>query len=289
MANKESMFFKHDFIRTSLTAFIGSLDNLFAEYAKQHLSNNVFPIFINNSGDEVYLSNMTAIGEKEKEHYNHTPRLSMVISGISAQPDQLTATGITGRIQVANENGYKVNGLTHLRRIPLKVILRGEAVFSKVHELFTFIEYYFSATSHTALGYEYLHAGSVHEGVWQNIWDFDQEINTNLSFDGDKRGIKLPLIFEIECQLPAYNLYRAKGFNYIEEPGIYVNSSGNGSMIPDPNDPVPPCGNCGTCDTCGNPEGNNGMMKIIHHIHMSDPSPAGILSTTIIDKSASNP
>lgn len=278
----DDYFFKHDFLRSSMTGFIATLDNLFENYQK-HINNDKFPIFIVNTGDEVYLSNMSNMGSSGKEHYDYVPRMAMSFSSISIQSDQYTAPGVIGRINVKNKsNSLTVSGLTHLRRIPITIQLGTEVVFSKIHEVLSFVEYYVSAVSHTSLAFEFIHNGIVHQAAFEQLTDFDKDTNFSLGFAGDKREHRLPLSFVLNVQMPAYNLYKAKGFNYIEDPGVFIDT--DVVSITNDDETISACNNCNNCKTCKDEQSGRGMIKIIHNMHSNNTSTKGIVSTTIIEK-----
>lgn len=283
---EDNVYFKHDFIKTALTGVIASFDEVFKPYLT-HLNNDVFPIFINNTGDEVYLSNMHNIGKGGVEHYEHVPRMSMALGGFNVQADQLTAPANIAFLQV-EKSGMKRDAMSHLRRIPIVTILRAELVFSKVHEVLTFIEYYLSVLSHSAITFDIVHGGTVHQIAVNTVFDFEKEINTALSFSADKRGITLPMNFEVEMQFPAYNLYKPETLNFFEEPGVILtdNTAASNSRIFGNDEDIPNCSDdsCGDCKSCKDKRSGRGMIKIIHNTHINNPKPAGKVSTQIITK-----
>lgn len=274
---KKDFYIEHNFIKVGLTSFLKSMDNLFEGY-KAHINNDSFPILIMNSGDDVFLSNLNDNGKNKTEHYSLVPRMSLSVGGVTIDIENLSKKANPARIKLFDKQTNKlVSGTTHMRRIPIKITLPVSVVFSKLHEFLTWVEYYMSATSHTTHVFKFGYAGTVHQGVANFIWEYNSEANFEFMFGSDKKERKLPLIIEVEMQFPAFNLYEAKGFNYIENVGVVLNDSNDG----DGN-----CDSCGSkdCSTCGDPLGVMGMNKIIHNMHVNDESPRGIVSTTIIEK-----
>lgn len=273
-----------------MIGFIDALDRLFEPYAMQHLKNNQkFPIFINSTGDETYMSNLTSIGEKKVELYDYNPRMSMSFGGISIEQDQLTAFGVTGRTQV-QADGKPLQVLTHLRRIPAKLVLKAEVVFHKLSEMLTFLEYYLHATSHLGMGFEFMHAGTVHTAAFGYAWDIDPSINFGLEFSSEKREIRVPLTFELNVQFPAHNFYQSEGFTYYEQPGIYnefstSGSSGSGNGSGSNANDNGQCGNDG--NDLNDPNNKRSPIKWIHRLHVNDTSERGIVSITTVPRDKS--
>lgn len=273
----EPFSFEHTFFRTSIIGFIDALDRLFEPYAKQHLKNNQkFPIFINSVGDEVYMSNLTSIGEKQVELYDYNPRMSLSFGGISIEQDQLTAFAVVGRTQVKNASNQKIDVLTHLRRMPIKLLLKAEIVFHKLSEMLEFIEYYLHATSHLGMGFEFMHAGCVHQATFGYAWEMDPSINFGLEFSSEKREVRVPITFEVNVQFPAHNFYESKGFTYYEQPGVfneYSNTSRNANSSNHHSD-----------DNDCNGDDFAGAIKWVHKLHVNNTSDAGIVSVTTVPK-----
>lgn len=197
---------KHDFIDNGLTAFIADLDRKLVPYGE--ILGQKFPVAIKNTGDESFLTNQYK--DNPKQFYNKIPRMSMQSGGFEVLTDQLTKPRNFGRLMDQNSmTGIKAAKRTNLRRIPLQTVFAAEAVFENMMQYFKFIEIVLS-TSFRINRYSFYHAGYIQIGEYTYTNSYNGEPNLGLGHDTEKREIKMPMTFELNLQMPAYDYYNSE-------------------------------------------------------------------------------
>lgn len=246
---QESVSFKHDFFVQAGTAFVGYLDRLLKVPMKTAIPTiKEFPIFIKNTGDEVFLSNMQESSSKKDVStlYTFVPRMSLEVQGINMQSGQLTNPHELGAFSATAANSeFKSNFVANVRRIPIEWTFNSELVFNNVLEYLAFIEI-FLTVSHLNHYFTFYHAGTEYSGTFFLQEDLDTSVNLSLQFDADKRTRKMPLVFTLQLQFPAFNIYSRDSWNKYQ--GQVLNS-------------------------------NDTMQHLIHNMHVNDTSAEGIVST----------
>lgn len=276
-------YLKHNFIEKALTAHVSILDSIFKNYIPL-LNNKKFPIYYINNGDDIFIGNLTDNGKDQKEHYTSVPRMVLSMKGIQVETDQLTAGGIAGRIGMRDDENRLVMGMTHLRRIPMKIGISCEVTFTKLHEYLSFVEFFLMNMANCSMSFQFLYEGVVHNAVMSNVWDYDRDENLTFEFGSEKKQKTLNFIMSLDVQFPGYNVYDVDKMSYIEEPGVIISSDYGDD--PDSGDIIGGCEGCSNegCKTCGNPNAGIGMVKIIHNMHINEMSPRGLVQTTVITK-----
>lgn len=233
---------EHNFLELASKAFIDYLDQMMKPY--ESIIGQELPIAINNTGDEVFLTNKFGGSMDRPQLYTSTPRLVLDVKGITIQSDQLTSFGHLGKLVVQNEDGFKTAKRIPLRRIPLNFTYDCEMIFNNIFEYLTFIEVFLTISHHNHV-FEFYYQGASYSATFFLPEDFDSSTNLELSYTTDRRHRRLPLTFVLQLQYPAYDIYRIG--NHLGDGGFNASDR---------------------------------MNKLIHNMHVDDfPPPAGLVST----------
>lgn len=265
--------FKYDnqFIKASIRSSIDLLDRVFEQYKQQYIRDKVFPIFIMNTGDEVFMSNMTDIGEAKTELYDRLPRMVLSVKDLSIDTDQLTKPGNKTRIGAKVNDELKM-GWTSARRIPLSLIIQTKTFFSTLNEYLEFIEYYITIIANYSLSFSFYHNNVLFQGLIKQVFDYENDTNYDLSFDSATRNKSIEMRFEIDIQMPAYNIYPVENLNSNDlgwEPGIIFDEN----IGAEDND-----------GSCNGDADSGGMKTLIHNMFVNSKDEQGFVSRTIIPK-----
>lgn len=228
--------YKHDFLKTSLRATIATFDNMFSEFSNRYTEDKKFPIYILNTGDEVFLSNLTDTSKEGNTYYEKIPRMVISLGDFNVDVTQLTSP--TTINVMAKKDGINQMGKTIATRVPLNIVLKSKIQFSKIDEYLEFLEYFLCIMYSYSIYFNYSHGTVVYTGFIKPIYDYDLNTNFNMGFDSDSRNKTLSINWSLDVQMPALNIYNVKGLpnNELEyEPNIFfeddydINSKNDGT------------------------------------------------------------
>jgi hypothetical protein len=237
---------KHIFFKTAGEAFINYLDSIFKYYSDA--IGQQFPIYINNTGDEPFLSNLQNSG-KNDSRYQFVPRMILDVQGFSLQTSQLTSPRVLGKFVNQSCEDFDVAKRTKVRRLPIDWTFAVEVRFSNILEFLQFTEIFYTV-SYNNHYFTFYYAGTQYSASFFLQEDIESNANLQLQFDTDKRHRVLPLTFVLHLQYPAFDLYDV----------------GNPDGTRDPEEF----------------DENEKMMTLIHNMHDTDPSDDGIFETQYI-------
>lgn len=201
---------EYDFFESALAGLIKSLEVMIEPFAKK--VDAVVPIYIPNTGDEVYLSNMKGDGVTTTDTvYSSVPRLAINLpeSSMIISTDEFTSRHASGFFDIKHEEGYNSEYRAPVRRMPIQYAVTVKCVFSNIHEYFMFLNMYLNY-SYKDIVYRFSYLGHTQEASWEVPESFDTNMNQELSFDTQKRNVELDLPIVIAMQMPVYNLGKAQ-------------------------------------------------------------------------------
>lgn len=200
---------KFNFFETSIKAFLFGIDQrlvAYQEYTKQR-----FPLYIMNTGDEVYLSNL--FKDEKNQPYQKVPRMIFNIGGFSVNDDEISNPyNVAKFVDLDKESGYKTHKRSGMRRIPVVLSIESMVTFSNIFQYFTFLEIFLMTTYRTNI-FKYYYLDKLLTGSFSYSASFDGDQNLNLAFDNEKRQITLPIPFEISLQFPSLDYFGDNTFN----------------------------------------------------------------------------
>lgn len=271
--------FKHDFFEKSMMGLTRYLNSLFKPYSR-YLSQD-FPIGIVHTGDEKYLFDQIYDGKI----YDNVPRWSLAFAGLNTLKEENTNYHELGFFVALDENQRKREYGAPIQRITTEITFNTELLFSNIIEYLTFIEIYLTLTT-IRHSFSFYHAGKRHIGIFELPEITDDEYNQTFGMTADKREHKLLLSFVLQLQFPAYQIYGIPGSSWEGNNGF---DDPNNNKLDDEKNPI----NDGSPGNGQDHDGNENhgpivnsepMNAIVHHMHVENPEPEGIVSTVIVKK-----
>lgn len=192
---------KHDFLVQTGTALIDALSKKMEPFSAA--INAKFPIYINNTGDEVFLTNMYK--DDPKKLYSRIPSMKLECSGINIESDQLTNNGVLGSF-TDDVAGYKKEKKANVRRMPIVLQYNAEIQCNNILEYFTLCEIIMMQL-YKNQHFSFYWAGTKHDGRYIIPDSLDSQANLSLGFDTDRRRRILNFPIEVYVQYPAFDYY----------------------------------------------------------------------------------
>lgn len=215
MSNKIQL--DHTFFQTALAAFISDFSSNIEPFrdaisisTENVGQKSIVPVYISNTGDEVFLSTMLFKSEDEKKKlYQQNPRIVFSVGGISTDTDALTNPHEFGRF-VVSDSDQKFEKASKVRRIQTRVSLPYEMIFSNIDQYLKFVDVMLTVFDRATV-FEFVHAGKIHQATYNlTANDYDSSANFSLGHDSDKRRRLMNASIELVVQFPAFDVYRHK-------------------------------------------------------------------------------
>lgn len=210
--------FNFNFIETCLTGFIKDFSK------KIHILDDKIPIYIFNSGDELFILNwQTSKITKEDKFKNSSdlypilPRIEMSIGSVSFNSDQLSNPYIEGKfIETIGNKDYAL--FSNVRRIPFNIPIQmilycdNFLLSLKYTEVLMTLLYRLNT-------YDFFH----HKRRFNASYDISDSLDKNdfsLSHEQEKRNRTISIDVTLEAAFPSFDLFK------LTEDGVRVGNEG---------------------------------------------------------------
>ena len=198
--------YEFNFIERGFESFIRSLQTKFRKYRED------FPVYVFNTGDEVYMFDWKATGGpgkvfKVSDIYQSKPRLEIKIDDLQINSDQLTTPFVEGVFTIPIDK-RDITFYGQVKRIPITYTVTATLVCDSLLHSFKYTELLLTIM-YRSNSFEFWHAKRRHQGVY-SIQDSLQSENTvEMAFSPDSRDWKLGLTISVNMQFPAFDFFNA--------------------------------------------------------------------------------
>jgi len=189
----------HNFFEEGLEAFIQSFRKRIEFFSKD------FPVYIINTGDEVYLNNWRTAA-KTKDIYEQTPRIVLDILDLQVNTDQLSSPHERGSF-VMNVAGRSKKYSARFRRIPVTVSVSAKLTCDNILEQFKYLDLIFSLFFKVNT-FSFLHMGNRQEGYFEfDASSATTERNVTLGQDTERRHRVINFTLQVGLQYQSFDYY----------------------------------------------------------------------------------
>lgn len=196
--------YEFNFIERGFESFIRSLQTKFRKYRED------FPVYIFNTGDEVYMFDWKDTGGsgktfKASDIYQSKPRLEIKIDDLQINSDQLTMPFIEGVFTIPIDK-RDTTFYGQVKRIPITYTVTATLVCDSLLHSFKYTELLLTMM-YRSNTFEFWHAKRRHQGVYFIQDSLPTEKTVEMSFSPDSRDWKLGLTINVNMQFPAFDFF----------------------------------------------------------------------------------
>lgn len=198
--------YEFNFIERGFASFMHSLQTKFRKYRED------FPVYIFNTGDEVYMLDWKAtdgLGKTYKvgDIYQSKPRLEIKIDDLQINSDQLTNPFVEGVFTIPVEK-RDTTFYGQVKRIPVTYTVTATLVCDSLLHSFKYTELLLTMM-YRSNSFEFWHAKRRHQGVYFIQDSLPTEKTVEMGFSADSRDWRLGLTINVNMQFPAFDFFNA--------------------------------------------------------------------------------
>lgn len=198
--------YEFNFIERGFESFILSLQTKFRKYRED------FPVYIFNTGDEVYMFNWKDSDGPGKtfkvgDIYQSKPRLEIKIDDLQINSDQLTMPFVEGVFTIPIDK-RDTTFYGQVKRIPITYNVTATLVCDSLLHSFKYTELLLTMM-YRSNTFEFWHAKRRHQGVYTIQDSLPTEKTIEMAFSADSRDWKLGLTISVNMQFPAFDFFNS--------------------------------------------------------------------------------